>query len=220
MSVMTPSSQPAKVLAYCRVSTLEQAVSGAGIEAQRARIKAEAERRGWRTEWVIDDGFGAGDLERPGITEALARLGRGEADTLVAAKLDRLSRSVLDFASLLQKSEKEHWGLVLLDLDLDTTKPSGRLVAHVMASVAEFERQRIAERTREALAAVKARGTRLGRPPALPAEVRRRISRARKRGRSYAAIADRLNRDQVPTAHGGARWWASTVRAVLQSAGK
>ena len=74
---MTPSGRPAKVLAYCRVSTEEQARSGAGIDAQRARIRAEAERRGWEVEWVTDDGFGAGDLRRPGITDALARLARG-----------------------------------------------------------------------------------------------------------------------------------------------
>ena len=72
-------------------------------------------------------GFGAGDLQRPAIADALERLKSGEATVLVAAKLDRLSRSVLDFAKLLERSEKEGWGLVLLDLDLDTTTPAGRL---------------------------------------------------------------------------------------------
>jgi len=218
---VTPSSRPAKVLAYCRVSSEEQARSGAGIEAQRAAIEQEARRRSWAdVEWFTDDGYGAGDLERPGITEALDSLARGEAQALVAAKLDRLSRSVADFAPLLKRADRERWGLILLDLDLDTTRPSGRLMAHMMSAIAEFERQRIAERTKEALAAVKARGVRLGRPPAVPEPVRKRIARERKRDRSYASIADRLNRDQVPTAHGGARWWPSTVRAVLQSAGK
>ncbi|MFH1330235.1 MAG: recombinase family protein [Actinomycetota bacterium] len=215
---MTPSSRPARVLAYLRVSTEEQARSGAGIEAQRVSIEEEASRRSWQVEWVIDDGYGAGDLRRPGIPEALGRLARGEADALVAAKLDRLSRSVLDFANLLQRSEKEHWGLVLLDLDLDTTKPSGRLVAHVMASVAEFERQRIGERTKEALAAVRARGVRLGRPPSVPESVREWVRAEREQGQTFKAIADLLTADGVPTAQGGVRWWPSTVRAVAQSA--
>jgi len=219
--LVTPGSRPTKVLAYCRCSTEEQARSGAGIEAQRAAIEQEARRRSWvDVEWLVDDGYGAGNLDRPGISKALAELQRGEAGVLVAAKLDRLSRSVADFATLLQRSERERWGLVLLDMDLDTTKPSGRLMAHMLSAISEFERRRIGERTKEALAAVRARGTRLGRPPAVPDPVRRRIAGERKRGRSYAAVAERLNRDQVPTAHGGSRWWPSTVRSVLQSAGK
>ncbi len=206
-----------RVIAYVRVSTAEQSRSGAGLEAQRERIAVEAERRGWRVTWMVDDGFGAGDLHRPAIAEALDRLSRGEFEALVSAKLDRLSRSVLDFAQLLERSEKERWGLVLLDLDLDTTKPAGRLVAHVMAAVASFERDRIAERTREALAAVKARGVRLGRPVTLPKRVRSRITRLHDQGHGLTTIADQLNGDRVPTARGGMRWYPSTVRAVLQS---
>jgi DNA invertase Pin-like site-specific DNA recombinase len=197
------------------VSTDEQARSGAGLAAQRRKIRDEADRRDWTIEWVIDDGFSARDLHRPALTEGLQRLAAGEARALVAAKLDRLSRSVLDFASLLETAEKQGWGLVLLDLDLDTTKPTGRLVAHVMSAVAEFERQRIAERTREALAAVQARGVKLGRPRQLPDRVASRIRNLHTRGHSLQEIARRLNRDQVPTAHGGRQWWASTVRAVL-----
>jgi DNA invertase Pin-like site-specific DNA recombinase len=87
----------------------------------------------------------------------------------------------------------------------------------MVSAVANWERQRISERTKEALAAVQARGVKLGRPRVLPDEVRRRIRRERKRGRSYGAIADRLNEDGVPTAHGGQRWWPSTVRAVVGS---
>ena len=79
-----------------------------------------------------------------------------------------------------------------------------------MATFAQFERRLIGQRTRDALAQKKAQGVRLGRPPALPAKVRSRIRRRRKAGKSLAAIAEELNRNHVPTAHGGAKWYPST----------
>jgi DNA invertase Pin-like site-specific DNA recombinase len=88
-------------------------------------------------------------------------------------------------------------------------------MAHVLATFAQFERRLIGQRTREALAQKKAQGVQLGRPRQLPKKVRTRIKRRRAAGKSLAAIAGELNRDEVPTAHGGARWYPSTVRAVL-----
>ena len=107
--------------------------------------------------------------------------------------------------------------LVLLDFDVDTSKPTGRLVAHVLAAVAEFERQRIRERTREALAQVKAQGNRLGRPRQLPDEVVARVEANRDAGRTLARIADDLNGNNFRTAAGGRQWWPSTVAEVLRS---
>jgi DNA invertase Pin-like site-specific DNA recombinase len=207
-----------QVAAYVRVSTDEQARSGLGLDAQRERIRDEAERRGWAITWFIDEGYSGADRDRPALEEALQGLLDGSYDTLVAAKLDRLSRSVVQLGGLLERAEREGWALVLLDFDVDTTKPTGRLVAHVLAAVAEFERQRIRERTREGLAQAKARGQRLGRPRLLPDEVVDRIVAERADGATIRAIAAGLNEDRVPTAHGGARWWPSTVAAVLKSA--
>ena len=83
-----------RVIAYVRVSTSEQADSRAGIEAQRATILAEAERRRWQHVEVIEDaGFSARSVNRPGLALALDRLKRGEASVLVVSKMDRLSRS-------------------------------------------------------------------------------------------------------------------------------
>jgi DNA invertase Pin-like site-specific DNA recombinase len=125
---------------------------------------------------------------------------------------------VVHLGSLIEQAEDEGWSLVLLDFDVDTSKPTGRLVAHVLAAVAEFERQRIRERTKEALAQVKAQGTRLGRPRQLPDDVVTRISQNRQDGLTLRAIADGLNDDGVATAQGGRQWWPATVRSVLQSA--
>lgn len=205
------------IAAYVRVSTDEQIRSGFGLAAQRERIEEEARRRGWDIRWFIDEGFSGGTADRPQLQQALQGLRDGVYGALVAAKLDRLSRSVVHLGELIERAERERWSLNLLDFDVDTSKPTGRLVAHVLAAVAEFERQRIRERTREALAQVRAQGTQLGRPRLLPDRVVRRIARERKKGYSYRNIANRLNADGVPTAHGGVRWWASTVRAATTS---
>ena len=205
-----------RVIGYVRVLTEEQATSGAGLEAQRAAIAREARRRGWElVETIEDRGYSAKDLRRPGVQEALRALEAGEAKALVVAKLDRLSRSMLDFASLMATAQKQHWALVALDVAVDTSTPAGEMLVNVLATFSQFERRLIGQRTKEALAAKKAQGVRLGRPPVLPQRVVRRIERERARGNSLQKIADALNAAAVPTAHGGARWHASTVRGVL-----
>jgi DNA invertase Pin-like site-specific DNA recombinase len=133
----------------------------------------------------------------------------------VVAKLDRLSRSMLDFAKLMAKATSEHWALAALDVAVDTSTPSGEAMANMLATFSQFERRLISQRTKEALAVKKASGVRLGRPPTTPRAVVRRIQRQRARGDSLRKIADSLNRDEVPTTQGGARWYAATVRHVL-----
>src|SRR6059058_3829787 len=97
-----------QVLGYVRVSTDEQSSSGAGLEAQRQAIVSECERRGWQLVDVIEDaGFSAKDLKRPGVQEALRVLQAGDASALVVAKLDRLSRSMLDFTRVMATAQKQ-----------------------------------------------------------------------------------------------------------------
>jgi DNA invertase Pin-like site-specific DNA recombinase len=207
-----------RVLGYVRVSTDEQSSSGAGIEAQRRAILAECRRRGWHLVGLIDDaGFSAKDLKRPGVQEALRVLEAGDASALVVAKLDRLSRSMIDFTALMGKAQKQGWALVALDCAVDTTTPTGEAMANMLATFAQFERRLISQRTREALAVKKAQGVRLGRPPTLPDKVVRRMRRERAKGRSFRAIADALNADGVPTGQGGRRWYPATVRYTLKS---
>lgn len=208
-----------RVIAYSRVSTLEQKESGLGLSDQRQTIEAEANRRGWAdVAYVADEGYSAKNLSRPGIAAALADLEAGRASTLVVAKLDRLSRSLLDFCTLMERSQRQGWEIVVLDLALDTSTPSGMLMGNVMASFSQYERQLIASRTSAALQQLKLQGVRLGRPRVMSAHVSERIMTERQAGRTLAAIADGLNHEGVPTARGGARWYPSTVRAVLASA--
>jgi DNA invertase Pin-like site-specific DNA recombinase len=207
-----------RVLAYIRVSSDEQRTSGAGLLAQREAILAECRRRGWHLVDLIEDaGYSAKDLKRPGVQLALETLREGRADALVVAKLDRLSRSMLDFASIMAKAQKQRWGLIALDCAVDTTTPAGEAMANVLATFAQFERRLISQRTKDALAAKRAQGVQLGRPRQLPQPVVDRIQRYRQEGMTLNAIATSLNAALVPTAQGGQKWYPSTVQAVLRS---
>ena len=137
------------------------------------------------------------------------------ADVLVVGKLDRLSRSVIDFANLVERSQRRGWTLAVLDTGVDMTTPNGRLVAGILSQVAQWERELIGERTRIALAEARANGIHTGRRASVPEEVVRRIKRRRRAGWSLRRIADRLEEEGVPTAHGGTRWRASSVASVL-----
>ena len=112
------------------------------------------------------------------------------------------------------KAEQAGGGLVALDAPVDTTTPQGAAMAQVLAVFAELERRLIGERTKAALAVRKAQGVRLGRPRNLPTDVVSRIAESRSSGATWAAIASRLNSDNVPTAQGGKCWYPATVRLV------
>ena len=208
-----------RAVGYIRVSTVEQAESGAGLSAQRQAIEAEVTRRSWQLSGVFTDAGVSGKslTGREALGSALAVMGCGEAEVLIVSKLDRLSRSLLDFASLMAKAKDEGWNLVALDLGIDLSTPAGEFLASVMASAAQWERRIIAQRTRDALAAKRASGTRLGRPRSLPQTVVDLIGAQHLSGATLTGIAYTLNTSGIPTAQGGVRWYPSTVRAVLQS---
>lgn len=205
------------VVGYIRVSTDEQADSGAGLAAQRAAIAMEADRRGWTLLAVHEDAGASGKSlsGRPGLLAALSAVQDGRASALVVAKLDRLSRSLLDFAALMERSRRQGWALVALDLGVDTTTPSGEMMANVLAVFAQFERRLVGQRTRDALAQKRAAGVRLGRPRALGDTTLQLIAQLRRQGRALHAIAAELNASGVASGHGG-RWHATTVRRLLQ----
>lgn len=215
MTVLLAPRQRPLALAYVRVSTSEQVEHGASLDAQRATLLTEGQKRGWDVEVVADEGFSGKSLNRPGLKAALERLDAGRADFLMAIRLDRVSRSVSDFAGLLDRASKRGWGLTLLSPNIDTSDPAGRFTANVLASAAQYERELIGVRTREGMAQRRSEGVRLGRPRSIPSEVVDRILADRQSGHSLRRIADRLNKESVPTAQGGVRWYASTVKAVL-----
>ena len=204
-----------RVVAYARVSTEEQGLSGAGLEAQRKAILSECNRRGWTLVESFEEVASGRDLKRPGVQAALEVLSRQEADGLVVAKLDRLSRSMLDFAGVMATAQKQSWALVALDCSIDSSTPAGEAMAHVMATFAQFERRLIGQRTREALAVKRAAGVRLGRPSAVSPKLAERIRAERAGGATLRQIADRLNQESVPTPRGGSEWRPSSLAGVL-----
>jgi len=204
---------------YVRVSTEEQAVSGLGLDAQRATITARAAALGLTiVGWFADEGISGtvAPLDRPGLKAALDAMATGKAERLMVAKLDRLGRNAARVLDLDTLAAAEGWGITLCDLDLDTTTAAGRFMLGNLANVAEFERNLISERTRAALAVKKAQGQRLGRPQKLHDDVVLRIITERDGGRTLQAIADGLRADGIATAQGGT-WAPSNVRAVLKS---
>lgn len=219
MTEPTDDAQGRDFIGYVRVSTDEQADSGAGLAAQRATLNDEAARRGWTLQSVYEDAGTSGKSMsgRPALQEALATLERGEAAGLIVAKLDRLSRSVVDAAVLLEKAASSGWALVACDLGVDTSTPAGEAMANVMATFAQLERRLIGQRTKDALAAKKAAGVRLGRPSTLDRSVVDRIIDGRLAGDGWSSIARGLDADRVPTAQGGLRWYPATVRKIVSS---
>ena len=152
-----------ELIAYYRVSTERQGQSGLGLEAQRAKVEQMAADRGAAlvAEFVeVESGRKA---DRPQLAAALTEARRRGAAVAVA-KLDRIARDAELVLRLSREAERNGMaGFLFCDLpDVDATTAAGRMVLTVMASVAEFEARRISERTREALAAAKARGVKLG----------------------------------------------------------
>ncbi len=216
------ASDPTSVVGYLRVSTAEQADSGLGLDAQRHAIAQECTRRSWTlVETFCDAGISGKSIAgRTGLTNALQVIESGAAANLIVAKLDRLSRSLGDLCGLMARANAQGWAIVATDMGVDMTTPMGRAMAQMSGVFAELERHLIGQRTRDALAVKRAQGVRLGRPVGLPVEVVERIRRAAADGMGWSAIAGELNREGVPTAQGGSRWWASTVRGVVVGRGR
>lgn len=205
-------------LIYARVSTSEQGESGLGLEVQVARCNSYAERIGASVIDTMQEVQSGKDMvKRPLLRSCLDRLRSGEANTLIVAKLDRLSRSVIDLCSLLEQSEKEGWSLVLLDLGIDTTTPAGRVQAQVIAAFAEYERRLISQRTKDAMKAAKERGIHCGTTSTIPLEIVERVVNERRAGKTWQSIADGLDDDNVKTARGAQFWQVGSVQSVFYS---
>jgi DNA invertase Pin-like site-specific DNA recombinase len=209
-------SRETRIVLYLRVSTDEQVASGLGLEAQRNDLERAADYYRWHVvETIRDEGASGKDLDRPGLHRALDLIARGEADGLAVAKLDRLSRSVVDFAEILLWLEDTRASLIALDMRIDTSTASGRMCSTVLMAVAQWERDTIADRTRAGLAALRAQGKPTGRPAVADRpELAARIRALRDEGLTLQRIADLLNAEGVPTARGAAGWRPSSVQSA------
>ena len=154
------------IIGYARVSTDDQ-----NLDAQTDALTAAGAER------IFADKIGGTKRVRPELDAMLDQLRPG--DVVVVAKYDRLARSLRDLLDLVEAIKDRGAGFRSLAEDIDTTTPAGRLVFHVFASIAQFERERIAERTKEGLQAAKARGRVGGRPPALTTAQKTEVRRMR-----------------------------------------
>lgn len=225
-----------RVTAYCRCSTEGQADEGITLDAQREKLQHYAALYGVALVAIhVDAGLSAKTLARPGLRAALADLEHGHAEGLVVVKLDRLTRSVRDLGYLVDRYFADgKWALLSVNEQIDTRSAAGRLMLHILGSVSQWEREACGERTRDALAHLKAQGVRLGGAAlgwtrAAQADVDghrvvvevddermtvARIVALRRQGLTLRQIAATLEREGRKTKRGG-RWQPQTVAKVL-----
>lgn len=207
-------------IGYVRGSTDEQEVT---LLAQRHKIEEEAARRGWELRGTyMDQGSTGKNMERPGLEHALYHVGSGAAQVLMVTKLDRLTRSIADFSTIVKTARDQDWSLCITDMDIDTSTPTGKLVANVIMAVAEWEVEIIGVRTKEALAEKRNQGVLLGgaaHKRRIPDEAREFANDLRYNNPAgltpYSEIMRELN-DRYPgqTLNGGP-WTKSTVQYML-----
>ena len=152
-----------KVLGYTRVSIEDQERSGLGLEDQEAKIKSYCDLYDLDLVTLLNDtASGKSMHNREGFQQSLAALRKGEAEGLIVAKLDRLTRSVRDLGTLLEDYFEKQYSLFVVQEQVDTRTAAGRLMLNVLMSVAQWEREIISERTTDALAAKRLRGEKTG----------------------------------------------------------
>lgn len=204
-----------KVIGYVRVSTEEQASHGVSLAAQEAKLRAYADLYDLElTAVIVDAGQSAKTLNRPGLNQALQALEAGEVEGLLIAKLDRLTRSVTDWGTLIERYFGKKFALLSVTDQIDTRSAAGRLGLNILMSVAQWEREAIGERTSAALQHKKAMGQKLGAPELACPAILSRIRELRLRGYALRAIANCLTEEGHKTQRGG-RWQPQTVKLIL-----
>jgi len=223
-----------RAVGYLRVSTVEQASEGLSLANQEAKIKAFALAKDWDLIGIYrDEGVSAKDLNRDGIQKVIQGCQRHEFDVVIIYKLDRLTRSVRDLGYLTQDVfEKTGVDFSSIQDNFDTTTANGTLVLNILGSVAQWERDIIAERTKEVLRFKALQGKRVGQIPygwrlgedgesLLAIEHEQTVigfmKSLRKKGCSYRAICEELTRRGYAPV--GQKWYPMSVSNILKKAG-
>lgn len=176
-----------KAAGYLRVSTSEQ-----NTDMQRLEILEYCKRQGWpEPQFFEDQGISGGHTNRPAFQKMMAEVRRKKLSHVVVFKLDRIGRKVADLVLTLQEMDACGVRFVSLHDAIDMGTPAGRFMSHILASVAELERENIRERVRAGIAAAKAKGKRLGPKVSVHVDLER-VRELLGRGLSQRAVAKEL----------------------------
>jgi len=167
------------------------------LDAQRESAEAyiaSMKHEGWIAlpDRYDDGGYTGGNMERPGLKRLVADIEAGKVDCVVVYKVDRLSRSLLDFSRIMADFEKRHVSFVSVTQQFNTTQSMGRLTLNILLSFAQFEREIISERTRDKIAASKRKGLWVGGKPLLGYDLQ-----AKPGGGGRRLVADDVEADRV-----------------------
>ncbi len=224
---MRPATEGIIAVGYLRVSTEDQAREGFSLDAQRARIRSYCSAKGYAfVREFVDDGFSGRTTNRPAFQDLMRFVRDGiplgaakeRVSAVVVARFDRLNRNLYDFLATQREMQRHKIHFASVDETVDTRGPFGRFFVQVIAAFAELESGIIGERVRHGMRQKALQGGFNGMSAPYGYDVRsgglalnegeaavvRRICAWRQRGRSFAWIAEALNRDGVPTKKGKA----------------
>lgn len=220
-----------KAVFYIRCSTEGQATEGVSLEAQTAKLNAWAALHDANVIGQFEDaGISGTRDDRPGLAQAM-KMACHEGAALVVYSLSRLSRSTASTIALADTLGRSGADLVSLTEQIDTSTAAGRMVFRMLATLAEFERDLIAERTRNALAVKRANHERTGGVPfgfdlasngidlvpnSNQQEALQLITELRSAGLSLRDIADQLTARKIPTAKGNSKWTHTTIARIVK----
>lgn len=222
-----------RAVAYCRVSTGEQARYGVSLEAQQLAIETycrihELELVKIYIEEGVSGGISLG--QRPQGKLMLRQIEQEGIENFVALKLDRVYRSAIDALTQTERFTKQGTAVHFVDLNIDTSTPMGKMLLSLMASFAELEKNMTAERTRAAMQHKKKNRQVYNHTPygydrdgdrlvenEQEQQVLARVREQRAQGASYAAICRQLEQDGVPTKQGKQKWYPATIKYILDN---
>lgn len=221
MGKKRPAPSAPVALLYLRVSTARQANEGIGLDAQEARARAHAERMGWPVVDVFrDEGASGKDgvESRPGLRALLEAARTTPGAIVVVYSVSRLARRQRLLWTLLDDRDGHGLSVSSATESFDTSTPTGRAMLGMLATFAALEADMVSERTKDALAEVKAQGKKLGAPSMIDLGAGESVRLAKELyatgSFTHRTLAEELNRRAVPTAKGG-KWWPKTVRTAL-----
>jgi DNA invertase Pin-like site-specific DNA recombinase len=206
---------PPVALGYVSSANTVKRLGDPALRAQTEQLERFCQQRGWTLAQVVRETDANGSGERPALDYVLERLRRGEVSCLVVGRLEQLCRSAGELGAIIEQLNGIGARLVSLEPQLDTTTEAGAAAVRTLVAVSAWERERHAQRTRNGLAAARAKSV-TSRPAVEDRpEIKQRILALRADGMTLQAIADTLNDEGTPTLRGGSQWRPSSVQAAV-----